>query len=363
MGKSKTYKSYFAMDDLQYSINPDQTSVTVTFHTVPIAGAIEIPATVTYDKTTYEVTSIGSFAFRNCHELTSVKFPSSITSIGDFAFLWCNALTEVTIPLAVSSFGTGVFASCNELTHFVIDDNHPVFSQIDGVLFSKDYETIIAFPKSKVTDYTIPSCVKTIGNGAFAGLKELTSVTIPEGVTSIGEWAFAGCKALSAIIIPEGVTSIGNNAFYYCSSLTSVTIPSTVLSIGAYAFSYCRLLAMIRIMNAIPPSVSYNGFSFVNKDCCKLFVPGGSKLSYSGAVEWMEFANIVEDYLVTVSETATSPLTFLCDNGSFIEVKGSLTGDCLFVYDTQGTLLLSISLPVGATYYVNVGDKSVELSL
>lgn len=363
MGKSQTYKSYFAVDDLQYSINPDQISVTVTFHTVPIAGSIEIPSTVTYDKTTYEVTSIGSFAFRNCHELTSIKFPSGITSIGDFAFLWCNALREVTIPLAVSSFGIGVFASCNELTHFIMDDNHPLFSQIDGVLFTKNYETIVAFPKAKVTDYTIPDCVKMIGNGAFAGLKELASVTIPAGVTSIGEWAFAGCKALSTITIPEGITSIGNNAFYYCSSLTSLTIPSTVQSIGAYAFSYCRLLAMIRTMSAVPPSVGYNGFSFVNRDCCKLFVPGGSKLSYSGAVEWMEFANIVEYYMVTVSETATSPLTFLCDNGSFIEVKGSQKGDCLSVYDTQGTLLLSISLPVGATYYVNVGDKSVELRL
>lgn len=363
MGKNQTYKSYFAVDDLQYSINPDQTSVSVTFHTVPVTGVLEIPGTVTYDKTTYTVTAIGSFAFRNCHELTFIKFPPSITSMGDFAFLWCNALTEVTIPLAVSSFGTGVFASCNELTHFCIDDDHPVFAQIEGVLFSKNYETLVTYPKAKGTDYEIPECVKAIGNGAFAGLKELTSVTIPAGVTSIGEWAFAGCKALSTISIPEGVTSIGNNAFYYCSNLTSVTLPSSLLSIGTFAFSYCRLLTMIRIKNAIPPSVSFNGFSFVNKDCCKLFVPGGSKLSYSGAVEWMEFANIVEDYIITVAETAALPLSFLCDNGSFIEVKGSLTGDCISVYDTQGTLLLSITLPIGTTYYVNVGDKSVELIL
>lgn len=363
MGKKQMYKSYFAVDDLQYSINPDQTSVTVTFHTVPITGAVEIPTSVTYDKTTYSVTSIGSFAFRNCHELTSVKFPPTITSIGDFAFLWCNALTEVTIPLAVTSLGTAVFASCNELTHFVIDNDHPVFALIDGVLFSKDYETIIAFPKAKVTDYMIPDCVKTIGNGAFAGLKDLTSLTIPEGVTTIGEWAFAGCKALSTIIIPEGVTSIGNNAFYYCSTLTSVSIPFTVLSIGAYAFSYCRLLASIRMKNVIPPSVGFNGFSFVNKDRCQLLVPGGSKLAYSGAVEWMDFANIVEAYTVTVAETATTPLTFLCDNGSYIEVKGSSNGDCLSVFCAQGTLLLSISLPVGATYYVNIDDKSVKLCL
>ncbi len=265
--------------------------------------------------------------------------------------------------MAVSSIGTGAFASCNELTRFCIADDHPAFSQIEGILFTKNCETLVAYPKAKGTEYIIPEHVKTIGNGAFAGSKELTSVTIPAGVTSIGEWAFAGCKALSSVSIPEGVTSIGNNAFYYCSNLTSVTLPSSILSIGMFAFSYCRLLDMIRIMNAIPPSVSFNGFSFVNKDCCKLFVPGGSKLSYSGAVEWMEFANIVEDYIITVADTATLPLSFLCDNGSFIEVKGSLTGDCISVYDMHGALLLSVSLPVGATYYVNVGDKSVKLVL
>ncbi len=50
MGKSKTYKAYFTVDDLQYSINSDETSVTVTFHSTPVAGALEIPDAVTYDK-------------------------------------------------------------------------------------------------------------------------------------------------------------------------------------------------------------------------------------------------------------------------------------------------------------------------
>ena len=53
------------------------------------SGEVTIPSSVTYDGTTYSVTSIGDFAFDYCSSLTSVTIPNSVTSIGDGAFQYC----------------------------------------------------------------------------------------------------------------------------------------------------------------------------------------------------------------------------------------------------------------------------------
>ncbi len=52
-------------------------------------GDVTIPASVTYDGKTYNVTSIGSYAFNGCDGLTSVTIPESVTGIRYMAFYNC----------------------------------------------------------------------------------------------------------------------------------------------------------------------------------------------------------------------------------------------------------------------------------
>ena len=136
---------------LYYNITSENT-VAVTYYTNNynnynyVSGDVVIPSTLTYNGTTYSVTSIGEVAFYDCIGLTSVTIGNSVTSIERSAFSGCSGLTSINV------------ASGN--THY---------SSIDGVLYNYVQDTLIQCPGAK------------------------TSVTIPNSVTSIGGYAFFVC--------------------------------------------------------------------------------------------------------------------------------------------------------------------------
>ena len=104
----------FKVDGIAYNKNGDGKSVYVSYGG-DYTGPVTIPERVTYDGTTYSVTSIGEFAFKDCTGLTSVTIPTSVTSIGEEAFRGCTGLTSVTIPNSVTSIGGSAFSGCTGL--------------------------------------------------------------------------------------------------------------------------------------------------------------------------------------------------------------------------------------------------------
>ena len=81
------------------------------------SGDLIIPSTISYNGTTYSVTSIGDRAFYYCSGLTSVTIPNGVTSIGGSAFYGCNGLTSIVSNAVVPpALGNEVFPypnSCN----------------------------------------------------------------------------------------------------------------------------------------------------------------------------------------------------------------------------------------------------------
>ena len=112
------------VDGIYYNLNKtDKTASVVSNYYGVYSGNIIIPETITYNNTTYSVTSIGDRAFDQCSGLTSVTIGNSVKSIGESAFAYCSGLTSVTIGNSVTSIGDRAFDQCSGLTSVTIPNS------------------------------------------------------------------------------------------------------------------------------------------------------------------------------------------------------------------------------------------------
>ena len=210
-------------------------------------GRVVIPESVTYNGRIYSITRIGSHAFEDCSELTSITIPNSVTRIGFFAVSDCTGLKSITIPNSVTIIEDYAFADCTRLTSITIPNS---VTSIGWYAFAGC---------TGLKSITISNSVTSIEEGAFKSCSGLTSITIPNSVTRIEDHAFRDCTRLTSITIPNSVTSIGSSAFRDCTRLTSITIPNSVTSIGSSAFKGCTWLTSIEIPNSVR-SIGDNAF-------------------------------------------------------------------------------------------------------
>ena len=162
------------------------------------------------------VTSIGNWAFDNCTSLASVIILNNVTRIGAGAFTGCISIPNINIPGSVTSIEAGAFSGCASLTAIHVAEDNSAYSDLLGVLYTKNKTSLIAYPAGISGEFTIPNSVTNIEENAFGDCSLLTEVTIPKNVTRIGDSAFEGCTMLASVTF-KGAISPGNfhgNAFY-----------------------------------------------------------------------------------------------------------------------------------------------------
>jgi hypothetical protein len=206
----------FCVNGIYYKItgtNTVEVTRKVTLSSIQsYSGNISIPATVTYNGTTYSVTAIGENAFYNCTGVTSVSIPNTITTIKRWAF--------------------------------------------DGA--------------TGITSFGITNSVNSIEDYAFFGCTGLKSITIPNSVTSLGIRVFYGCTSLELVTVGSGITALGERDFYRCSSLKNLTFMATTPpSLGSTdvfpnnAFNTAMLFVPKASVSAYKAATTWKSFNII----------------------------------------------------------------------------------------------------
>ncbi len=100
---------------------------------------------------------------------------------------------SVNISASVKSIGDYAFTTVQE---FNVAEGNTAYTDVDGVLFSKDMTELVCYPHARAAGYRIPDGVKKISNWAF-GNNELTNVYIPASVNSLSLDMFTAVRTLT----------------------------------------------------------------------------------------------------------------------------------------------------------------------
>ena len=303
IGVTNAVAQEFTVGNLNYSVNDDGSSVTVTGY-VSDEDGLYLVESVEINGTSYPVTAIGNSAFMDYtwntgHRWETCVIPNSVTTIGDHAFKGVD-FGELSIGNSVITIGDYAFWWCSwEEDYWWQHVTLP-----NSVTTIGDYA--FSYCDSFTGDLVIPDSVTSIGEGAFEGCRGFTgSLTIGNSVTTIGPYAFYGCSGfLGSLTIGNSVTVIDWQAFAGCSGFTgNLIIPNSITSISEGAFEGCNGFSSIVLFWEDP--LWWSWIDGVNYDI-PLVVPCGTGSLYQNTEGWNNFTNIIENCsnMSVVSATA-----------------------------------------------------------
>ena len=307
------------------------------------------------------LTSIPNSMFFGDRNLREVTLPEGVTYIGDTAFSDCG-LFKFTIPKSLTGLGSSVFSGCRGLYKFTVESGNQYYKAVDGVLFTKDGKTLVAYTMGDITSYYyvpegteviarsafndsyrlehvyFPDSLKIIEPYAFAYCESLWSVTFTPNITRIGDSAFrscvnlyramfknpdvilessvfANCDTMEDITLPANLKEIPNGLFYGSARLNEVTIPKTVTKIGSSAFLDCDSLKTITIPGNVK-TIEQQAFDYCDKLETVIMEEGVQSIG------WLAFSRspklkkvVIPSSVITIENKSSTDWTFIeCPN-------------------------------------------------
>lgn len=192
-----------------------------------------------------------------------------------------------------------------------IRNNHPEYTIIDDVVYTKDMSRVVACFERKAGDIVIEDGVKEIARSAFSNCYSINSVWLPDSVEKIDEFAFNDCTNLCSIHFGKNVKQIGRSCFRGDKHLTETELPGTIKELTSYSFAYCITLDSLKINEG---TQSIHPDTFFGTYIEKLFIPSSLKSFRelgAGEIRTQEIVLAAEDIPedVFINTTATKIIT------------------------------------------------------
>ncbi|MBR2255113.1 MAG: leucine-rich repeat protein [Candidatus Methanomethylophilaceae archaeon] len=316
----------FTVDGFVYSIanlNPTRASL-IGFESV--SEALIIPSSVTYKGKTFDITSVGTDAFKGCTDLEYVALPDGLLRVYSGAFEGCTSLTYVGMPsslktieerafygcpleivegpTALSSLGADAFSVTFHKGTPAIDATvknikGKFFSGLGGHLYlegSVKKNTVIDTGdlQFKVVNMS-PTRVSLIG-GSDGIVDLVVPDFVPAGmdsfaVTSVAEGAFKGNTDLRHVDLGL-TTTIYSEAFAGCTSIESVAFSPELKTLYKSAFD-CTFYDGKKVLSETPASLKGKYFEGTDGD---LYLDG-IKIGYTFVSSGLEYSVVNLDPL------------------------------------------------------------------
>ena len=323
---------------------------------------------------------IGSRAFYNAYNVTSVTIPGSVAIIMPSAFMGCRNietltildsdnpneesglkiadhafynlrnLTTVNLPARLSSFSPAMFSSTTRLSTINIAKGGSMYASKNGMVTNAAGDTLIYCPSGRTGYVRIPAGIATIAAGSFMQHYSITEVYVSYSVATIENNAFKLCTNLQTLTFegsPSAVgMTVGKQAFMRCYALKNVIFEkeSAVTEIGEEAFSSCNVLGDL----TLPATLTKIG-SLAFKDCLsirKVVIAEGNK---NIEVAMDAFEGCVRLLTITIPSTMeTLPIEAIaaCPSVRSIDIAENnpyFSSDGLIIYNANKTELLFYS--------------------
>lgn len=325
------------VDGVFYDIIDDKSVIVTSSNGAPdYEGELTIPAVVSINGTTYNVTGIRPTTFigRYDEEVKVTKSPN---------------LTGLTIEAQMDELPADVFSGLKGLQTLTIKN----VKTIDDGLFHD---------MPNLTTLTLGVGVEKIGARAFMNCEKLQAVTLPEGITSIADSAFLGCKSLYHINFPEGLKTIGRQSFW-STAIGWLKLPRSLKSLGVGAFGNINVYGLD---GGLPDLTEIPDSAFLRYNLYNLEIPATVKrigkyaFAYgigSSSVKFKGTGFTIDEYAFTNSDGFTMEglenAAEIMSNG-IRGLKGKYTvkkGITLHPYSISGAPFDEIYLPANVTAF------------
>ena len=343
--------------------------------------------------------SMGNQIFSGCKALEEFVLPPNIKSLG-YSIVQDTNIASISFPASFTAeMLQAPFFSMNKAVETItVDSTNPYLCADEfGVIYDKEMTIIYYVPaKIDLTEYEIPSTVKTIGRYAFryvdfaefdvpAAGEEMGKYVIPEGVEVIDDLAFTE-MAYSRVegpgfnlILPSTLKKIGKQAFdgatkeatvngvQQYAGIINVIItnttenPSQLTEIGEEAFDGCSL----RTINIPDSVISIGSHAFYSSKLTEITLPAA--ITEIGDYMFYQVTTLTEITIQGNVETIGNYAFYSCSSLPEIDIPASVTtiGNHAFngtnVIETvnfgEGSWLTSM----GDSVFYNSGIKSIEL--